>query len=75
MPNNLFESIYAGNDPRLGGLDDATFQQLYQQYNGALQQWGPEAANAVLQQQLAGLPQSPAGAGFGGENTPPILSS
>jgi hypothetical protein len=63
MPNNLFESIYAGNDPRLGGLDPAMFQQLYQQYNGALQQWGPEAAQAVLQQQLAGLPQSPMGAG------------
>jgi hypothetical protein len=66
MPNNLFESIYAGNDPRLGGLDPAMFQQLYQQYNGALQMWGPEAAQAVLQQQLAGLPQSPVGAGSTG---------
>ena len=66
MPNNLFESIYAGNDPRLGGLDPAMFQQLYQQYNGALQMWGPEAAQAVLQQQLAGLPQSPVGAGSAG---------
>jgi len=62
MPNNLFESIYAGNDPRLGGLDPAMFQQLYQEYNMALQQWGPEAANAVLQQQIQGL----AGAGSAG---------
>ena len=55
-PANLFEAIYAGNDPRLANLDAATFRSLYDQYNGALQLWGLDAANAVLQQQLQGLP-------------------
>ena len=62
----MFEAIYQGMDPRLANLDAATFRSLYDQYNGALQMWGQDAANAVFQQQLAGLPQSPVGAGATG---------
>ena len=62
----MFETIYQGMDPRLANLDAATFRSLYDQYNGALQMWGQDAANAVFQKQLAGLPQSPVGAGSTG---------
>ena len=60
---HLGQAIYQMSDPRLQAMDQAQFMPLWQQYEGAYNLWGPDAANAVLQQQLAALPQSPVGAG------------